>query len=221
MTPTIRMMVILMVTLFFLFFISEPSFAQIYNWQDEKGTINVSNNPGTIKCSIEPETPASKKVDKTERDRTLSDRSSQGNSVIMLAQRQFLIIDGKKYELSPGPRYYDAHPEERARDTATQANKPLMDMQEKLIEDMRTREQGYGAGSYRDYSSPSSPPPPPPVPSTPGVLIQRPGGAISAETGEFYPKSGRGLIDPKTGGFLPDVGRGYIDPSTGTFIPKR
>ena len=109
--------------------------------------------------------------------------------------------------------YYDTHPEEKARDAATQANKP--------IDGIGTREQEYGAGSYRDYSSPSSPPSPPPVPSTPGVLIQRPGGAISAETGEFYPKSGRGLIDPKTGGFLPDVGKGYIDPATGQFIPKR
>ena len=125
--------------------------------------------------------------------------------------------------VTPGHQksYYDAHPEERARNAATQANKPLMDMQKKLIEDMRTRQQGYGTGSYGDYSTPSPPPPPLPVPSTPGVLIQRPGGAISAETGDFYPKSGRGLIDPKTGGFLPDVGGGYIDPSTGRFIPKK
>ncbi|MGA2462796.1 MAG: hypothetical protein ABSH06_00390 [Thermodesulfobacteriota bacterium] len=122
--------------------------------------------------------------------------------------------------------YYDAHPEEKALDPATQANKPLADMQEKLIEDIRRIEQG-AAGSVRDSSLPRAsavpppPSPPPAIPSTPGVLIQRPNGAIHSGTGDFYPKSGRGLIDPKTGGFLPDVGGGYIDPSTGTFIPKK
>jgi hypothetical protein len=197
-----------MVTLFSLFFISEPSFAQSYNWQDEKGTINVSNDPGAIEFSIELETPASKKADKSERDKTLRDRLSRGNSAIVLAQRQFLIIDGKKYELSPGPRYYDAHPEEKVMDDTIQANKPIVDMQKQLIEDMRMMQQGYGTGSYGGHPSRSAPPPTNP-------------GAIDVRTGQFYPGVAGGIINPNTGQFMPDVGGGYIDPSTGTFMPKQ
>jgi len=181
----------------------------------------------------------------------LGDRSSQQNSVIMLAQNNYLIIDGKQTEGTatvgperffvggkevpkgtPGatsgdelarqriPRettpdlrlpkksYYEVHPEERARDDAAQANKPLMDMQKKLIEDMRTRQQGYGGEIHRDHPSRSSPPPTPP-------------GAIDVRTGQFYPGVPGGIINPNTGQFLPDVGGGYIDPSTGRFIPKQ
>jgi hypothetical protein len=110
--------------------------------------------------------------------------------------------------VTPGyeKNYYDAHPEERAMDDAAQANKSLMDMQKKLIEDMRTRQQGYGTGIHKDRPSPSSPPP---------------SGAIDVGTGQFYPGVPGGIINPNTGQFLPDVGRGYIDPSTGRFIPKR
>jgi len=68
----------------------------------------------------------------------------------IFAQKNILIIDGKRYELAPGPSYYDAHPEERIRDDAIQANKPLVDMQQKLMEDIRAREQGYGGEIYRD-----------------------------------------------------------------------
>lgn len=126
----------------------------------------------------------------------------------IFAQNNYLIIDGKKYELAPGPSYYDAHPEEKAMDDAVQANKPIMDMQKKMIEDMRTRQQGYGTGNYRDHPSHSSPPP-------------TSSGAIDVRTGQFYPGVPGGIINPNTGQFLPDVGGGYIDPSTGTFIPKR
>jgi hypothetical protein len=126
----------------------------------------------------------------------------------ILAQKNYLIIDGKRYELAPGPSYYDTHPEERARDAATQANKPLMDMRQQLIEDIRMREQGYGGGIHRDHPSPSSPPP-------------APSGAIDVGTGQFYPGVPGGIINPNTGQFLPDVGGGYIDPTTGRFIPKR
>lgn len=92
---------------------SQLAHADIYKWVDEKETPNFSNYCGTIEFSIKPETPASKKSDKAERDRTSVDRPSQGNSGIMLAQKNYLIINGKRYELAPGPSYYDTHPEER------------------------------------------------------------------------------------------------------------
>ena len=40
------MMVIFVTILFGLSFISGPSFAQIYKWTDEKGTVNFSDDPG-------------------------------------------------------------------------------------------------------------------------------------------------------------------------------
>ena len=48
MKSMIRMMVILMATLFSLFFISESSFAQIYKWVDEKGTVNFTDDPNKV-----------------------------------------------------------------------------------------------------------------------------------------------------------------------------
>lgn len=41
-------MAVLMGILFCLLFISEPSFAQIYKWVDEKGTIHLTDDPKTI-----------------------------------------------------------------------------------------------------------------------------------------------------------------------------
>lgn len=131
----------------------------------------------------------------------------------ILAQKNYLIIDGKRYELAPGPSYYDTHPEERDRDAATQANKP--------INDIRTREQGNEEGSHINY--PSAPPPPPPssAPPPPSMRIGVRGGVIDGQTGDFYPQVKGGVVNPRTGEFLPDVGKGYIDLSTGEFIPKR
>jgi hypothetical protein len=202
MTSMIRMMVILMVTLFSLFFISEPSFAQIYNWQDEKGTINFSNDPGTIKFSIEPETPASKKADKAERDNILSDRPSREKSVIMLAQREYIILDGKKYELSPGPRYYDAHPEEKAMDDAIQANKPLVDMQEKLIEDIRMRQQGYDVQKW--YG--------------PDGYIELKDGNLYTPKGIYYASSKNKWSGP--GGYITLSGGNLFIPGGGIYYPS-
>ncbi|MGA2462794.1 MAG: DUF4124 domain-containing protein [Thermodesulfobacteriota bacterium] len=48
MTSMIKMMVIVMVTLFWLFFISNPSFAQVFKWVDEKGTVNFTDDPNKI-----------------------------------------------------------------------------------------------------------------------------------------------------------------------------
>jgi hypothetical protein len=138
-----------------------------------------------------------------------------------------IMIKGQMVEVpvfttkGEGKTYYDTHPEERAIDAANQANKPIRDMQEKLIEDMKTREQGYGSGSYRDYSSPSPPPPSSSVPPPPSGLIGTRSGAIDSQTGDFYPGVKGGIINPQTGEFVPDVGGGYIDPKTGRFIPKQ
>jgi hypothetical protein len=104
--------------------------------------------------------------------------------------------------------YYDAHPEERALDDATQANKP--------IDGIGTQEQGNEKESHKDYSSPPSPPPP-----TPSSRIGVRGGVIDGQTGDFYPQTKGGVVNPRTGEFLPDVGKGYIDPKTGEFIPKK
>lgn len=131
----------------------------------------------------------------------------------ILAQKNYLIIDGKKYELAPGPSYYDAHPEERARDTTTQPNQP--------INDIRAREQGYGEGNYKDYPSAAPPPPPSSAPPPPSMRIGVRGGVIDGQTGDFYPQVKGGVVNPRTGEFLPDVGKGYIDFSTGDFIPKK
>jgi len=50
--------------------------------------------------------------------------------------------------VSPGfaSTYYEAHPEERLMDEITAQNKPIVDMYQKLIEEARTRQQGYGRG---------------------------------------------------------------------------
>jgi hypothetical protein len=129
----------------------------------------------------------------------------------ILAQKNYLIIDGKKYELAPGPSYYDAHPEER--NATTQPNKP--------IDGTGTREQGNEGGSHIDY--PSAPPPPPPssAPPPPSMRIGVRGGVIDGQTGDFYPQVKGGVVNPRTGEFLPDVEKGYIDLGTGEFIPKR
>jgi hypothetical protein len=44
----------------------------------------------------------------------------------------------------PERTYYEAHPEERSMDIARAENKPLMDAYQKLIEENRTRSQGFG-----------------------------------------------------------------------------
>lgn len=44
----------------------------------------------------------------------------------------------------PETTYYDAHPEERVMDLARAENKPLLDAYQKLIEENRTRAQGFG-----------------------------------------------------------------------------
>jgi hypothetical protein len=82
-------------------------------------------------------------------------------------------------------------------------------MQEKLIEDIRTREQRYGRGMDIDYPIPFSPSPP----STRS-------GAINVRTGEYYPPAAGGIINPKTGTFYPGVGGGYFNPKAGEFMLK-
>ena len=42
--------------------------------------------------------------------------------------------------------YYEAHPEERLMEYIAEANRPVTDMYKKLIEEARTRQQGYGRG---------------------------------------------------------------------------
>ena len=118
------------------------------------------------------------------------------------------------------PSYYDAHPEERAIDAAIEANKPLIDMERKLIEDSRTWEQGYGRGMSFDHpipireddSTPSSPSPFSYPAISPGV--------INVRTGEYYFGVWGGVVNPKTGIFYPDVGPGYVNPKTREFLPK-
>lgn len=148
----------------------------------------------------------------------LGQTSQTGTKRIMIKGQ---MVDVPVFTTKGGsPTYYDAHPEERAMDAATQANKPLMDIYQKSIEDIRIREQGYGGGSYRDYPSQSSPPPPY-VPEmkddSPTVLWRVPGGAWGKD--RFYPEAKGGLIDPKTGEFLPAVKGGYLTPGAGKFIP--
>lgn len=124
-------------------------------------------------------------------------------------------VDTPVFTIKGGaPSYYDAHPEERAKDAATQANKPLLDMYQKLIEDNRTREQGYGRGMDRYYPIPFSPSPP--SISPPSI----PSGAINVRTGEYYPPVAGGVINPKTGTFYLDAAGGYINTKTGEFMPK-
>jgi len=43
-----------------------------------------------------------------------------------------------------GKTYYEAHPEEKFMDAVTEANRPLMDMYQKLIEENKSRSQGFG-----------------------------------------------------------------------------
>ena len=52
------------------------------------------------------------------------------------------------FSVSPGFQrtYYEAHPEERLMDEITAQNKPTVDMYQKLIEEERTKQQGYGRG---------------------------------------------------------------------------
>jgi hypothetical protein len=58
------------------------------------------------------------------------------------------------------PTYYDAHPEERAIDDAIQANKPLMDMYQKSIEDIRRTSPLPSNEEYRKKNYALTPPTP-------------------------------------------------------------
>ena len=44
------------------------------------------------------------------------------------------------------------------------------------------------------------------------------GGAID-RYGNFYPRSGNGVINPQTGEYYPRTGNGYFNPRTGEFMP--
>jgi hypothetical protein len=139
-----RIAIVFFTIIFGLLLHSQIAHAEdIYKWVDEKGTVHFTDYPpGTVKLSVKPENATNKKGDELARQRILKEATPN----LKLPQKS----------------YYDAHPEERAKDAATQAIKPLTDMYQKLIEDNRTREQKYGGGSYKDYPLPSSPPSPPP-----------------------------------------------------------
>jgi len=55
----------------------------------------------------------------------------------------------------------------------------------------------------------------------PKSVIIVPDGAINSQTGDFYPKSGKGIVNPQTGDYYPEAGpKGYVNPRTGEFIEK-
>ena len=55
----------------------------------------------------------------------------------------------------------------------------------------------------------------------PKSVIIVPDGAINSQTGDFYPKSGKGIVNPQTGDYYPESGpKGYVNPKTWEFIEK-
>jgi hypothetical protein len=186
---------------------------EIYKWVDEKGTVHLTDDPSTIKLSVQPENAATRKSDELARQRILKEATPN----LKLPQKS----------------YYDANPEERYLDQVHEMNKELMKIKKSqrgspppmslspppcmynqaknayqlcyhVTADGKCVHYGEACGQvgHNEQKVHTNP------------------GAIDVRTGEFYPGVAGGIINPRTGEFMPDVGGGFIDPKSGRFIPK-
>lgn len=132
--------------------------------------------PGQFYPSVSPESLELASREKWETpgypERRLAEARKEGGMISIKGGRPMPSVTGVTPGFEKG--YYEAHPEERLMDYITEANKPVTDMYTKLIEEARTRQQGYGRGFG-------------PTP------IQRRFGAKEPEYGKEMPELAKGL----------------------------
>jgi len=136
---------------------------EIHKWIDEKGNVHFTDDPSTIKSSVEPENAATRIGDELARQRLLKEARPN----LKLPQRS----------------YYEAHPEDRYLDQVHEINKELM----------KVKNPRNWTGPLPPPPSTPNPAPPPrpptPPPPQPSFFWDVGDGVVDSQTGVWSPKS--------------------------------
>ena len=109
--------------------------------ENKEGTFDIPTIPRQAGGTVWPPTPESLELEERKK------WAQTGYPEKRLAEARE-TLGPSIFSVSPGfeHTYYEAHPEEKLMDYITEQNKPVTDMYTKLIEEARTRQQGYGRG---------------------------------------------------------------------------